>query len=258
MGTRLTAKSAILGNATAATDVLYIVDVSLGTSHKITRDELHAAIVSGFFASQAQAEAGTDNTRVMTPLRTAQAIAALASPGWVLVESQDISGTPTNVDFTNFDATAYDAYKFEFMNIKPSADAGLRMRTNSDGTATWDTGATDYRYVNMAAEGDGTPGYSGSDDGGSGAAFMQLTPSVGTGVGEDGISGTLSMNGPDLLFHTIVAWNLGGISTDNDHIQISGSGRRLEQAAVEGARFYWSSGNFEDQGRINMYGLTNA
>jgi hypothetical protein len=36
------------------------------------------------FASQAEAEAGTDNTKAMTPLRTAQALAAQAS-GWTLV-----------------------------------------------------------------------------------------------------------------------------------------------------------------------------
>jgi hypothetical protein len=44
-------------------------------------------------ASQAQAEAGTDNTTVMTPLRTAQAIAALASSGYTTAQVFDSSGT---------------------------------------------------------------------------------------------------------------------------------------------------------------------
>lgn len=74
----------------------YIADAALdtaaglqagGSSTKFaTTDEIHDAIVamagSGFtICSQAEAEAGTENTKGMTPLRTAQAIAALAPGG---------------------------------------------------------------------------------------------------------------------------------------------------------------------------------
>lgn len=48
--------------------------------------------VAATLASQSQAEAGTDNTTLMTPLRTAQAIAALAGAGSVVVETFIASG----------------------------------------------------------------------------------------------------------------------------------------------------------------------
>jgi hypothetical protein len=49
---------------------------------------------SADIASQAQAEAGTDNTTVMTPLRTKQAVSALASvPAYTGTETTPTTGT---------------------------------------------------------------------------------------------------------------------------------------------------------------------
>lgn len=50
------------------------------------------ASTSDVYASQVEAEAGTNNTKVMTPLRTAEAIAALASSGTPSFSS--ITGSP--------------------------------------------------------------------------------------------------------------------------------------------------------------------
>ena len=56
----------------------------------ITGDEGTPAAMTDGKATQAEAEAGTDNERWMTPLRTAQAIEALAATDW-----DSISGKPT-------------------------------------------------------------------------------------------------------------------------------------------------------------------
>jgi hypothetical protein len=50
----------------------------------------YTAETSDFLATQAQAETGTDNATWMTPLRTAQAIAALAATDW-----DSVTGKPT-------------------------------------------------------------------------------------------------------------------------------------------------------------------
>lgn len=55
------------------------------------------------FATQAQAEAGTDNTTLMTPLRSAQAIAALAKPSYG-TEVASTSGTA--IGFTGIPSSA--------------------------------------------------------------------------------------------------------------------------------------------------------
>jgi len=56
------------------------------------------------FASQAEAEAGTDNTKVMSPLRVAQTISALAPPETLSAAQATISGTA--FDFLSIPAGA--------------------------------------------------------------------------------------------------------------------------------------------------------
>jgi hypothetical protein len=55
----------------------------------------YSAATSDFKATQAQAEAGTDNTTWMTPLRTAQAIAELAATDWDSVSGKPSTFAPT-------------------------------------------------------------------------------------------------------------------------------------------------------------------
>jgi hypothetical protein len=58
-------------------------------------------------ATQAQAEAGTDNTTLMTPLRAAQAIASLVpASGWTFATPVYPSTSISNVDFTGIPSTA--------------------------------------------------------------------------------------------------------------------------------------------------------
>lgn len=115
MPTKLSAKTAILASATDDADYIMWLDTSTGTSHKILKTELHAAIVSDHFASQAQAEAGSLNTKLMTPLRVAQAIAALASADhqWEFVEDTydvAVDGAVSSVE----SATFADGYVYGF------------------------------------------------------------------------------------------------------------------------------------------------
>lgn len=53
----------------------------------------YTSTTSDFLATQSEAEAGTDNTKWMSPLRTAEAIAALASGGSSYLPDPPISGT---------------------------------------------------------------------------------------------------------------------------------------------------------------------
>jgi len=54
----------------------------------------YTAVTSDFKATQAQAEAGTDNATWMTPLRTAQAIAELAATDWDSVSGKPVTFAP--------------------------------------------------------------------------------------------------------------------------------------------------------------------
>jgi len=77
---KISALTAITGAAISDTDLFVVVDTSTNSTMKITRAELFEAIVSNYFASQVQAQAGADNTKVMTPLRVAEAIDSLSTP----------------------------------------------------------------------------------------------------------------------------------------------------------------------------------
>ena len=84
--TASTAELNILDGVTASTAELNILDGATLTVTELNyvdgvtsaiQTQLDAKYDSGDIASQAEAEAGTDNTKVMTPLRVAQAVTAL-------------------------------------------------------------------------------------------------------------------------------------------------------------------------------------
>jgi hypothetical protein len=77
----LTASRALASDGSGKVAVSSVTDTELGYVSGVTsaiQTQLSARYTSANLSSQAQAEAGTDNTTLMTPLRTAQAIAALA------------------------------------------------------------------------------------------------------------------------------------------------------------------------------------
>lgn len=105
----------------------------------ITGDEGTPAAIPDGKATQAEAEAGTDNTKWMTPLRTAQAIAELAPPPtW-----ESVTGKPVT-----FPATPHTHLKSEITGLNAdlaaltSADAALDARIDHL-TANLDPAALD-------------------------------------------------------------------------------------------------------------------
>jgi hypothetical protein len=87
-----------LAALTALADALPTLTGYLSKTDIDTLAELNAIVTDatfGDFATQAQAEAGTDNTVTMTPLRTAQAIAVLATS---LKNKLDGTTAPTATD----------------------------------------------------------------------------------------------------------------------------------------------------------------
>lgn len=74
-------------------------------------------------ASQAEAEAGTENTKAMTPLRTAQAIAALAPDPATVTRTLIYNGTTTaTVESSDFEDGYY--YRFIFDGVGQDGSNG--------------------------------------------------------------------------------------------------------------------------------------
>lgn len=108
-------------------------------------------------ASQSEAETGTDNTKMMTPLRTSQAIAALGSSFTLLGTINTTSGTSQTLSGLNL--TGYKLLMFFASGVTASALTPI--------------------YIGGVSAGYGITGPSG---GANGPAFLDLTTGrVGTG-----------------------------------------------------------------------------
>lgn len=75
------------------------------------------------FASQAEAQAGADNSKIMTPLRTAQAIAALATGGGEGINDPAVSYLSAEGN----DSTGDGSAGAPFLTTQAAVDAGFRV-----------------------------------------------------------------------------------------------------------------------------------
>jgi len=188
-------------------------------------------------ATQAQAEAGTDNATVMTPLRAAQAIAALAPAptlDYELITSTTISSAVSSVSFSSgFDSSTYSAYDFVFNTVKTSANANFYMRYSIDGGSTFISNSS-YRTIT-----------------GSSATYLLLGPNVGI---LSGVNGTARLLVPDVSNETTTIASTAfrdsaGIVTTYD-----GASLNLTTSTINAVQFAFVSANISS-GRISMYGI---
>ena len=153
------------------------------------------------------------------------------------------------------DTSTYDVFEFEIMNLVPATDdVSLFCRTSANGGTSYDSGASDYRWVYMGRD------FSGSEVNQSdGDSSITLNDDIGSDTGEDGYSGTVTLRGAHLTKKTTIT----AISTDWDSTPASNfgiyvaGGSREAQAAVNGIQFLFSSGNIES-GTITVYGKKNS
>lgn len=91
-------------------------DVTIWTKDNVVIEDISTLSASLVFASQAEAEAGTNETKYMNPLRTAQAIAQLSPPPVIATQAEAEAGTENTATMTplrtqqHFDATYPNSY----------------------------------------------------------------------------------------------------------------------------------------------------
>jgi hypothetical protein len=208
-------------------------------------------------ASQAQAEAGTDNTVLMTPLRTAQAIGALATSGLEFISSATISNVAT-VDFTGFDSSKYSDYVFSLSNVIPVTDGQyLGMRMSTDGGSTYIT-SNGYVFNHIYSWFGGSMNLTSSSSSGlTSAIFLNDQRPIGSDTNEFGISGEVKVFGPDLAARTQVTFSGAFVDSSGFFVQQLSIGSNQITTAVNAVRFLFFSGNLES-GVISMYGVRKS
>lgn len=226
-----------------------------------------ASAASITIASQAEAEAGTDNTKLMTPLRVANAVLALsptpATPEVVKLASASVTSNVSFVDFTAFDHTTYQGYLFEYSNVSITDDGrDLDLMTSEDGGVTFANATGNYGYVH-APVGVTTTNATGEDQTGSqNDTSIKLVDSIGsiTGSNEYGVSGRLWCWEQEV--HPITGalgyWRLQGDHSydrsDNDLVVATHAGWRFTTNRVNAIRILASIGSIEC-GLFTMYGI---
>ena len=172
-----------------------------------------------------------------------------SSPTHILLSTTNVTSAASEVDITSNINSTYNRYMINIINLRPATNAShLYMRFFQGGSV--DTGGYDS-----------TSAYNGSDDG-SGPTivrednqdYMKLADEVGSDATEP-LNGTIYLHDPsNSTTHTrltgFASWSRG----DNVTTALIG-GRIGQDVAVDGVRFYMSSGNITSC-IIKLYGIT--
>lgn len=214
--------------------------------------------------------AGTSGMFLKTMGASANPVWAGAGIGWAPVaKSGAITGSPATVDFTSIGS--HDIYLVEFHNLLPATDAvELRMRVTDDGGTSWHgaagAGEEDYLWgltgqISTGTALDQTAGastgrqYAGLAVGAAAASNIgNLASEVVNGrlvitKGDGGTTGHTHWEGA-------FSWKNGasGMFASVGGTMQEGSGI----AVIDGLRFYFSAGNFANQGQITVWGKSVA
>jgi hypothetical protein len=233
-------------------------------------------------ASEAEAEAGTDALKVMTPERTAQAIAARAgaatgdlvkledvggSPGLPAVDGSQLTGingaglvllsaaTASNdatVDFTTGIDGTYDEYEIRLQSVVPATDStGLELTLSANAGSAWFS--TSYSYAghqNIASGSASSPSNSGTSN-------VPLASNVGSDAGESGVSGIVRLSRPSASQYFAMTMQVAYFDQGGSLVHYVGAAGRPTAQAYNAVRFKFASGNIES-GEFKLYGVRKS
>jgi hypothetical protein len=191
-------------------------------------------------ATQSEAEQGTNNTDLMTPLRTKQAIAAQTSRVHIATATANNDAV---IDFTGFDSSLYISYVFQYSSMTPQTSGGMLLfRFSTDGGVSYVDTASQYQRHNL--------GFSPTT-----ASAGRLTDDIANGPVKPGASGEMTLHNPDIAGKQVQTSSLGARPSTNG---LSYADVRANSSVfsgpVNGIRFFMDTGAIAS-GTIHMYGI---
>jgi hypothetical protein len=189
-------------------------------------------------------------------------ISELTTPGSIaqgkmtLISSQTASGS-ASIEFTSGIDSTYPIYKFELINIHPSADANnTHMSASTDGGSSYGVTATttQFQAKHNEADNDSALQYSTAGDLAQSTNPVDIGRSLGSGNDECGVATIFIFNPSSTTFVKHF------ISTNNEYhssdltLQNFTAGYFNTTSAIDGIQFSMSSGNI-DAGTIKLYGI---
>jgi hypothetical protein len=187
--------------------------------------------------------------------------AAATAPEWatnhapVLLASKTASASAT-LDFIEMNNALYSRYRLVPKGLKPATDGvSLQLRFSTDGGATYDAGASAYRWSSIGRTDNGTNenSESGADtainiSGTSGNAIL------GNAAGEDGVNGEIVIfNAPSATLKTCITVQLMTWNTAGRTLTVVGAGAQATAADTDALRLLMSTGNIAS-GTVELWG----
>ena len=206
-------------------------------------------------ATQVKAEAGTDNDDFMTPLGTAQAIAALGFGGGLIPigTKQTLSAVAAaDILLTG----GYNEYVIKFWGFEPvTNNVALLLRTSTNGGSSFDSGAS--AYTGALVRGITTSGTPTVIAAASSAQIIVAGSSATIGIinnADYGVSGEIRILQPAETARTAVAIESLFWPTVENFAHAEGGGFRMSAAGVDAVRLFFNSGNIAS-GQYQLYGV---
>lgn len=225
-----------------ANDFLMTYDDSAGVLKKALPSNLPA----GSPASQAEARAGTNNTKSMTPLRTVDAVGM-----WLL--DQQTASASSEIDLITGISSTYDSYIIKLINVIPSGAVGLQMLISTDTGSTFKTGASDYAWGVHRTDAHTTT-TDETAEGDESDSEIQLSGTISQGT-TFGFSGNIELWGPsNASVNTEISWNGIFRNSNARFTRVSGIGVYLANTVVDAIRFKFASGTITS-GKFKLYGV---
>ncbi len=175
---------------------------------------------------------------------------------WTFISAVTAVNAAT-ADFTSGIDSTFSQYVIVGTDINPATDGPrLWFRTDSNGGASFDAGASDYSWTV-----DGIRGTATVLDGGDVAdSEIQLTGQA-FGISSDAGDAAfivLWINNPaGTTYNKIITWQLAAVEeTANNMAIINGTGTRIATAAINAVQFLMASGNLD--GVFRLYGVSNS
>jgi len=207
------------------------------------------------------------NDRSLKDLTTAPAAAGGDTGAVVLIKTITASADAT-ISFVNgassvvLDST-YPIYKFEFINMHPSADDAMFTVGFRDGSTAYDATKTTTAFECFAKEtaggGSTSLGYSSGSDLAQSTDFQSINTANGIGNGNDEcLSGELFLFSPSsttFVKHFMATCQYQHFENYSSNDRVGGYCNVT--AAIDAVQFKMHSGNI-DAGTIKLYGIADS
>ena len=214
----------------------------------IVASDLDPAVITGQTAL-ATSPADTDEFLISDAGVLKRLDASLIGGGThVLLATTNVTSGVSQVDFTSGIDSTYKNYMISFTDVHPATDSvQLQMRISISSTFKTDTS---YIYGGIGRESDAGV-ISFSDSTGSG---FKLNHNLGNASNESSSGNVILHNPSGTTFSKMFQADATGISAGGRGNKTIVGGFYNSTSAVDGVRFYMSSGNI-DLGTFKLYGI---